>query len=159
VPARGFTHTSIHAEDLEASARFYEQLFGLERIPAPNFGIPVIWLRLGDLQLHLFHRDDATAPAYHHIGIDVDDFPGFLEKAEALGVIDEETISQARVLASGEVQAYVRDPAGNLVEVNWPDVTTLDETVAARLIRLDDLVPQTGEARTARLYLEPRVPA
>ena len=24
---------------------------------------------------------------------------------------------------------YVRDPAGNMVEVNWPDVSTLDRSV------------------------------
>jgi hypothetical protein len=44
---------------------------------------------------------------------------------------------------------YLRDPAGNLVEVNWPDVTTLDR----------DLIPEIqkiGGAEDAVLYLEPQ---
>jgi YD repeat-containing protein len=115
----------------------------------------VIWLRLGDLQLHLFQRSDSEAPRYHHIGIDVDDFESFLERAEQLGVVDADTISRARVLESGEVQAYIRDPAGNLVEVNWPDVTTLSPALRGRLKRLADDYPQDGDAATARLYMEP----
>jgi YD repeat-containing protein len=150
--AKGFTHTSIHANDPEESARWYEQLFGLERVPAPNFGFPVLWLRLGDLQLHLFQRD-VEAPTYHHIGIDVDDFDSFLARAGELGVVDEQTISSARVLPSGEVQAYVRDPAGNLVEVDWPDVSTLAPETQARLRRLEDDFPQESENISARLYL------
>jgi catechol 2,3-dioxygenase-like lactoylglutathione lyase family enzyme len=153
--ARGFTHTSINADDAEVSARFYEELFGLERIPAPWFGFPVVWLRLGDLQLHLFQREGCTAPSNHHIGIDVDDFDGYLAKAQAMGVVDEATISAARVLPSGEVQSYIRDPAGNLVEVNCPDVTTLAPETQARLRRLEDDFPQTGANLVARIYLEP----
>ena len=45
---------SIAAADLEESTRFYEEVFGMERIPTPTFADPVQWLRVGDLQLHLF---------------------------------------------------------------------------------------------------------
>ena len=44
--ARGFTHVSVHAYDLEESTRFYKEVFGMEEIPAPNFSSPVLWLRL-----------------------------------------------------------------------------------------------------------------
>ncbi len=47
---------------------------------------------------------------------------------------------------------YIRDPSGNLVEVDWPDVTTLDPELVAEFGRLEDDVPQEGEARTATLY-------
>jgi catechol 2,3-dioxygenase-like lactoylglutathione lyase family enzyme len=155
--ATGFTHTSINAVDAEESARFYEELFGLTRVPAPNFGFPVVWLRVGDLQLHLFQREGATAPPYHHIGIDVDDFDGFLAKAEEMGVADAGTVSAARVLPSGEVQAYIRDPGGNLVEVDWPDVSTLAPETQGRLRRLEDNHPQDTENRAARIYMDPAV--
>ncbi len=46
---------------------------------------------------------------------------------------------------------YVRDPAGNLVEVNWPDVTTLDRSVVAEEIHKVDA--ETDEAAKATLYL------
>ena len=57
--AISINHVSIHAEDLEESAAFYEQMFGMEPIPAPTFAFPVAWLRLGRQQLHLFVRSDA----------------------------------------------------------------------------------------------------
>ena len=64
--AISINHVSIHAHDLEASAAFYEELFGMQRIPTPTFAFPVAWLRLGRQQLHLFVRSDARAPQFHH---------------------------------------------------------------------------------------------
>src|SRR2546423_9754076 len=72
--AISINHVSIHAEDLERSAAFYERLFGMERIPTPTFAFPVLWLRLGRQQLHLFVRSNARAPQFHHVGLNVDDF-------------------------------------------------------------------------------------
>ena len=47
---------------------------------------------------------------------------------------------------------YIRDPAGNLVEIDWPDVTTLDRSVIGTIRRIADERPQTGEAARATLY-------
>jgi hypothetical protein len=47
---------------------------------------------------------------------------------------------------------YMRDPAGNLVEVNWPDIATLDRSVVDEIVRVADMQPQEGEAAEARLY-------
>jgi YD repeat-containing protein len=148
---------SVHADDLEESTRFYEELFGMERLPTAKFQHPVQWLRLGDQQLHLF-VDEVEAPVYHHFGLDVDDFEAVYRKAKELGVLDFETwTSPIREHPSGWVQMYIRDPAGNLVEVDWPDASTLDRSLITELTRLDKEIPQTGEARTATLYhsLEP----
>ena len=154
--ATGFTHVSVHAYDLEESARFYKEVFGMEEIPAPNFSSPVRWLRVGDLQLHLF-QSDVPAPTRHHFGIDVDDFEAAYRKAEELGVRDGDRYSTVRELPDGAVQMYLRDPSGNLVEVNWPDVTTLDRAVVTGIVKRD--VPQTGDALRATLYLrKDRVP-
>ena len=71
--ATGFTHVSVHAHDLEESVRFYKDLFGMEEIPAPGFPFSVRWLRVGDLQLHLFQSED-PAPQGHHFGIKVNEF-------------------------------------------------------------------------------------
>ncbi len=147
-----FNHVSIHADDLEASARFYTELFGMERLPTPRFREPVLWLRLGDQQLHLFHRD-TEAPRYHHIALDVDDFEAVYLKAKALGLLDAEAWrSPVREHPAGWVQMYIRDPAGNLVEIDWPDAGTLDRSVVTDIVRLEDDVPQAGEAAIATLY-------
>ncbi len=155
--ATGINHVSIHADDLEQSARFYEQLFDLERIPSPNFEQPVIWLRLGDRQLHLF-KSETPPPRYHHIGLDVDDFEAVYLRARELGLLDPVTFGgDVRVHPAGWVQMYLRDPAGNLVEVDWPDASTLDRSIVTEITKLEDKLPQKGAARRATLYLERRV--
>ncbi len=101
----------------------------MEEIPAPDFPFPVRWLRVGDLQLHLFRSDDA-APRSHHFGLDVDDFEAVYKKAAELGVGEGSGyFSKVYELPDGAVQLYVRDPSGNMVEINWPDVATLDRSV------------------------------
>jgi YD repeat-containing protein len=154
VRATGLNHVSIHARDLEESVRFYVEVFGMEPIPTYGFAFPVQYLRLGDLQLHLFERE-TDAPAFHHIGINVDDFEGAYLRAKELGILERESFFEDMYeLPDGSVQMYVRDPAGNLVEIDWPDVSTLDRSLFPDLKRLGDTVPQTGDALRATLYLE-----
>jgi catechol 2,3-dioxygenase-like lactoylglutathione lyase family enzyme len=153
VGALRVNHVSIHAHDLEESARFYEELFGMRRVATATFRQPVLWLALGDQQLHLFQRDDAEAPRAHHVAIDVDDFEAVYREAKRRGLLDGETWAErARYHPAGWVQMYIRDPAGNLVEVDWPDVSTLDPELLAELAQLEDTIPQEGEARDATLY-------
>jgi YD repeat-containing protein len=152
--ATGFNHVSIHARDLGESTRFYVEVFGMERIPTYNFAFPVQYLRLGNLQLHLFERE-TDAPAYHHIGINVDDFEETYLRAKELGILEQDSFFEDMYeLPDGSVQMYLRDPAGNLIEIDWPDVSTLDRSVFPDLKKLDDSVPQTGDALRATLYLE-----
>ena len=40
-------------------------------------------------------------------------------------------------LRGGAVQIYIRDTAGNKVEVNWPDVSTLDRPVIGDSEKVD----------------------
>jgi catechol 2,3-dioxygenase-like lactoylglutathione lyase family enzyme len=141
---------SVHAHNLEDSVRFYKDLFGMEEIPAPNFPFPVRWLRVGDLQLHLIESEEA-APRAHHFGLDVDDFEAAYMKAKELGVVEESGyFSKVYELPDGAVQLYVRDPSGNMIEVNWPDVSALDRSVVTNIEKVD---AGTGEAAKATLYL------
>ena len=143
---------SVPAVDLEKSARFYEEVFGMERIPTARFRSPVLWLKLGEQQLHLF-TSGAEAPRFHHFALDVDDFGATYRRVKELGLLDTETHGAAlREHPAGWVQMYIRDPAGNLVEVDWPDISTLDGDVLADVRKLDDEVPQTGESLGASLY-------
>lgn len=152
--ATGFTHTSVHAHDLDESVRFYRELFGMEEIPAPDFPFPVRWLRLGDLQLHLFESDD-PAPQGHHFGIDVDNFEVAYEKVKEFGAREKQGyFSKLYELPDGTVQMYLRDPAGNMVEVNWPDVSKLDHSMVTEDI--EKVMSDTNEAAKATLYLKLR---
>lgn len=152
VRVTGINHVSIAARDLEESTRFYVEVFGMRRIPTPRFATPVQWLRVGDLQLHLFLDEDGAAPARHHIGLTVDDFDAAFEAVA--GRWSSEWGHDLVELPSGQVQLYFRDPADNLIELNWPDASTIDRSRYPMLRRLDDVVEQTEESRTAVLYLE-----
>lgn len=153
--ATGLNHVSIHTRALDESVRFYTEVFGMEKIPTYNFGFPVQYLRLGDVQLHLFERE-TEAPPYHHIGINVDDFEAAYLKVKELGIQDDSAAFSSHIyeLPDGSVQMYIRDPSDNLVEINWPDVTTIDRSVVTEIKKLDDDVPQTGDALRATLYLQ-----
>ena len=159
--ATAINHVSIPATDVEACARFYEDVFAMERLPAPNFGFPVVWLRLGDLQLHLYQVDEQPPRSYQHLGIEVDDFEGVYLRLRELGAFEEGTrFRYLWELPGGQVQMYLRDPADNLVEIDWPDVTTLDRSVFGdELKRLDDEFPQSAENLRARLFLRDTVGA
>jgi len=147
-------HVSIGAEDLQDSVRFYAEIFGAETIDTPNFGFPVQWLRLGNLQLHLFERPAAAAPIYHHFAVAVDDFEAVFRATRARGLHDATTMgSHLNELPNGQVQLYIRDPGQNLVEVNWPDAHALSDEVRREVVRLEDHEPQTESNRRATLYL------
>jgi lactoylglutathione lyase len=150
--ATRFNHVSIHAYDMEESLRFYIDVLGMRHVPSPDFSFHVEWLELGDQQLHLFLRD-TPAPEFHHIGFDVDDFEAAYLVAGERGLFDSDAGSpNVRELNDGSVQMYLRDPAGNLIEINWPDVTTLDRSIVTAITRLADERPQSPEAQRANLY-------
>jgi catechol 2,3-dioxygenase-like lactoylglutathione lyase family enzyme len=145
-------HVSIAARDLEKSTQFYEDLFSVERIPTPTFAEPVQWLRVGDMQLHLFQYD-GPAPQRHHLGITIDDFDAAYE---AVKTRTSDTWGfQLVELPSRQVQLYFRDPSENLVELNWPDADTLDRSRYPELQRIADVIPQKPDAEEAVLYLYP----
>jgi len=144
-------HVSVCATDLETSIRFYEEVLGLERIPTPNFGFPVQWLRAGPRQLHLFERPGA-GPQYHHFGLTVDDIAAVYERAKARGCLDGDTFTSHLVGLPGDiVQLYLRDPAGNLVELNAPSASALPEALRAELVELADVYRQDADNLRARL--------
>lgn len=150
-------HASIVAHDLEESVSFYEEVLGLERLPTPNFEVPVAWMSCGDGQLHLFERD-VPAPDYHHFGLTVDDFEFVYDQAEKRSLFaswDAEIDEPLFVLPDGAVQLYLSDPVGNLVEVDWPDVETLPAEIKAKIVDRRDLDEQLGDVADASLELRP----
>ena len=82
VAAIGINHVSIVARDLDESTRFYEEVFGMERVPSPDFPGAVRWLRVGNVQLHLLLDRDAP-PRRAHFGLTIDDFDAAYEAVRA----------------------------------------------------------------------------
>ena len=146
-------HVSINALDLQASVAFYVDLLQAEPITTPNFGLPVQWLALGRTQLHLFEKA-LTPTSHHHLGITVDDVEPVYRAAERRGAFDDEAFGNRLVELPGDVvQLYVRDPAGNLVEIDHHGKDRLPDDLRQRLVGLDSFHPQTGEQRQARLFV------
>ena len=146
-------HVSINALDLQQSIDFYVDLLGAERMPTPNFGIPVQWLALGDTQLHLFERD-LTPTSHHHLGITVSDLEPVYRAAERHGAFDHVAFGNHLVELPGDVvQMYVRDPAGNLVEIDHHGVARLAPDLRRLLKGLWELHPQSEEQMQGRLFV------
>ena len=118
--AVGLNHVSVVARDLEESIRFYVDVLGLEPLPTPDFWFPVQWLGAGDRQVHVFERPDEP-PTHAHLALEADDIVAVYERARSLGILDRTFGYAIAELLGGEAQLYLRDPAGNLVELDHPD--------------------------------------
>ena len=159
--ATGFTHVSIHAYDLEESMRFYTDVFGMRRVPEPRLprARRSSGSRSATQQLHLFQRD-TPAPEFHHIGLDVDDFEAAYTRGAASAGCSTATRGRPTCASSttAPLQMYLRDPAGNLVEVNWPDASTLDRSVVTAIDEHRRRAPaeRRGAARDACIRVAAR---
>jgi catechol 2,3-dioxygenase-like lactoylglutathione lyase family enzyme len=146
-------HVSVHARDLQTSIDFYVELFAAEPIPTPNFGQPIQWLSLERTQLHLFEREVDPSP-YHHFAITVGDLEPVYRAAAARDVFERETFRRHLIGLPGDiVQLYLRDPAGNLVEVDCAGIDRLPGDIRAELTPLEDLNPQSEENLRGLLYV------
>ena len=146
-------HVSINARDLEESVDFYVDLLGADPIATPNFGIPVQWLALGRTQLHLFEKD-LQPTSHHHLAITVDDLEPVYRAAERRDAFDREAFGNHLVELPGDVvQLYVRDPAGNLVEIDQDGVDRLPDDLRSQVKGLWDFHPQSDEQMSARLFV------
>lgn len=150
-----FNHVSILATDIDESAEFYCDVLGMERVPTPNFEVPVQWLQAGVGQLHLFERDIDPVP-YYHFGVTVDDFEAVYRRAAADDLFanwDDSTDARIYRLPDGVAQMYLNDPAGNLLEVDYPDIESLDDDILAEALDRRELDDQTGEAGAGTLNI------
>ena len=104
----------------------------------------------------MFER--ALAPtSHHHFGITVDRLEPVYRAAERRGAFDFESFGNHLVLLPGDVvQLYLRDPAGNLVEVDQAGAERLPDDLRARLKGLWDFNAQDDEQMRGRLFVPSR---
>jgi catechol 2,3-dioxygenase-like lactoylglutathione lyase family enzyme len=146
-------HVSVNAVDLEESTTFYVDLLGAQPIATPNFGLPVQWLALGDTQLHLFERD-LQPTSHHHFGVTVDDLERVYRAAERRGAFDRDAFRNHLVELPGDViQLYLRDPAGNLVEIDHHGKDRLPGELREQIKALWELNEQSEDNMKGRLFV------
>lgn len=110
---------TVSRADAEACAGFYE-LLGFARVEPPaGLGDRSIWLTRGGTSLHLMFRDrdghaieHSPEPGAGHVALVIDGFDATIGALQAAGVdVDP------REPYWDAPRVYVRDPAGNRVEL------------------------------------------
>lgn len=121
VSVTGFAHVAIVVDDLAAARGFYVDVLGLTDLPRPDLGVPGMWLRLGDLQLHFI--ENATmpvpGPGFPHVAMHVpaDRWEATVDGLRAAGVSFLMGPSEREDFGVRVRAAFVTDPAGNVVEL------------------------------------------
>jgi glyoxylase I family protein len=109
----GVHHVSINVDDVEAAVAFYVERLGLTpRSDRPDFGFGGAWLDVGGQQVHLI---EAPVPGDRgqHFAVRVADLDAIIDELRSVGV----EVSDASPVGTGR-QAFLHDPAGNLVELH-----------------------------------------
>lgn len=113
---RGLQHVSVSVDDIEAADRFYIDQLGLRRIDRPDLGIAGSWLEAENgLQVHLIEIAGSAGPDGNHMAFTVDDLDETAGALRARGV----DVPEASDIGAGK-QVFLRDPSGNIVELNQP---------------------------------------
>lgn len=145
-------HVAVPVDDVERATDFYRAWFGATVVP---FDIPVSWVVLGDVQVHLVLRPRQASGAYH-FAISIEDreqFEDLCRRARREDIFERGTFAHHLYeAAGGVVQLYVNDPSGNIVECDYPSVDDLDPEIAALRWRWADQSDQSEWNRRAPLF-------
>jgi catechol 2,3-dioxygenase-like lactoylglutathione lyase family enzyme len=115
VQVLGVHHVSINVDDVDAALAFYVDRLGLiPRADRPDFGFGGAWLDASGQQVHLI---EAPLPGDRgqHFALQVADLDATVTELRSAGL----TVSDATPVGTGR-QAFLHDPAGNLVELHQP---------------------------------------
>ncbi len=112
----GVHHVSINVVNLDAALKFYVDLLGLKPLPRPDFGFAGAWLAAGGQQLHLIQAGESHVSRGEHFAFQVGDIDGACAELRSHGL----DVSDPMALPGAGRQAFLRDPSGNVVELNEP---------------------------------------
>ena len=161
MPVPFINHVALPVDDVDRASAFYVDWFGARVIPSPKFPVPVAWLLLGKIQVHLVQHDPAGDMAgvpstAYHFAVAIDDKAAFEElydRAEREGALDTTTFPHHIFeLPGGDVQLWIRDSSGNVIEVDYPDVADLDPRIAAQARRWTEDAELSDFNRQASLF-------
>ncbi len=122
-------HVNVMVDDLAKAIEFYGEVLGLEQTATPELGFPAQFFSVGDGQeIHVNELGDVH-PERSHFCLRLGDFNAVFGRALERGVFETETWGQARRLPTGVMQAFVRDPAGNLIELSCESGQPVDPAI------------------------------
>jgi len=121
ITVRGFSHVAISVTDLDAARAFYCGVLGFDELPRPDLGIPGMWLKVGDLQLHFIETDEMPIPGrgfpHYALHVPTDQFDTTMDALRAEGVAFLGKPSSRVDFGTTVLAAFVNDPAGNVIEL------------------------------------------
>lgn len=109
-------HAALLVTDLEKARAFYGGLLGLREKTRHSFNYSGAWYDLGDVELHLMVTDAKLPIAEErpqrdfHVAFEIEDFEETRRAIIGSGLAYREG-------RSGLAQLFVRDPDGNLIEL------------------------------------------
>jgi catechol-2,3-dioxygenase len=124
MPVQSFNHFNLRADrELLGKLRdFYVDVVGLKVGPRPQFTFNGYWLYTGDLAvLHLVEAPDAPGSGhtrhgtFDHVAFSCSGLPDFEEHLRRTAVV----YRRNEIPGTDIVQLFVKDPAGNGVELNF----------------------------------------
>lgn len=109
-------HVSLNVDDVDRADTFYTDVLGLTTIDRPDLGVRGRWLRCGRTEVHLIEvGSEHQAPDGQHLAFQVADVDRARDEIRAAGV----DVTEVMDIGAGR-QAFLSDPAGNLIELNQP---------------------------------------
>lgn len=120
----GFNHYNLRAprELMDELKAFYCDIVGLHQGPRPDLGAFGYWLYAGDqciLHLSQTRPDESrlthVAATFDHAAFTCTDRPGMEARLKQHGIKFE----RGQVPAMGIIQLFIKDPAGNGVELSF----------------------------------------
>jgi catechol 2,3-dioxygenase-like lactoylglutathione lyase family enzyme len=123
----GIQHVAITVDNLDAARHFYGEVLGLPELPRPDFSIPGIWYAVGAQMIHMAEVEEHTAHRANHFALQVRDLDAVAASLTAAGV----KVRMAPYTSGAGHQATLRDPAGNLIELNCPEAIGAAADIAA----------------------------
>ena len=106
-------HVSINVDDVDAAVDFYVGVLGLHsRSDRPDFGFGGAWLDAGGQQVHLIEGQVPKGNG-EHFAILVADLDASINELRDRDI----EVSDASPVGSSR-QAFLTDPAGNLIELH-----------------------------------------
>jgi catechol 2,3-dioxygenase-like lactoylglutathione lyase family enzyme len=128
ITVAGYSHVAVMVDDLDAALAFYCDTLGFAVLPRPDFGPATegAWLQLGTAQVHLGTVDEmGPTTGFPHLALHVpaDAWDDTMAGIEGRGIEFLLPPNERSDFGTPVRAAFIRDPAGNVIELTDVDPT------------------------------------